>query len=126
MRKLTINSLSVLAAVAIASLALVSIASARSDRQASSTATTIQVKGGEFFFRLSKKSIAKPGKVAFVFKNIGHVKHDFKISGKKTPQISPGKTARLVVTFKRKGKFTYLCTVPGHAAAGMKGSFTVR
>jgi uncharacterized cupredoxin-like copper-binding protein len=126
MRKLTINSLSVLAAVAIASLALVSIASARSDRQASSTATTIQVKGGEFFFRLSKKSIAKPGKVTFVFKNIGHVKHDFKISGKKTPQISPGKTARLVVTFKRKGKFTYLCTVPGHAAAGMKGSFTVR
>jgi uncharacterized cupredoxin-like copper-binding protein len=126
MRKLTINSLSVLAAVAIASLALVSIASARSDRQASSTATTIQVKGGEFFFRLSKKSIAKPGKVTFVFKNIGHVKHDFKISGKKTPLISPGKTARLVVTFKRKGKFTYLCTVPGHAAAGMKGSFTVR
>jgi uncharacterized cupredoxin-like copper-binding protein len=126
MRKLTINSLSVLAAVAIASLALVSIASARSDRRASSTATTIQVKGGEFFFRLSKKSIAKPGKVTFVFKNIGHVKHDFKISGKKTPQISPGKTARLVVTFKRKGKFTYLCTVPGHAAAGMKGSFTVR
>ena len=126
MRKLTINSLSALAAVAIASLALVSVASARSDRQASSTATTIQVKGGEFFFRLSKKSIAKPGKVTFVFKNIGHVKHDFKISGKKTPQISPGKTARLVVTFKRKGKFTYLCTVPGHAAAGMKGSFTVR
>jgi uncharacterized cupredoxin-like copper-binding protein len=126
MRKLTINSLSVLAAVAIASLAVVSIASARSDRQASSTATTIQVKGGEFFFRLSKKSIAKPGKVTFVFKNIGHVKHDFKISGKKTPLTSPGKTARLVVTFKRKGKFIYLCTVPGHAAAGMKGSFTVR
>ena len=84
------------------------------------------VRGGEFFFRLSKKSIARPGKVTFVFKNIGHVSHDFKISGKRTPLERPGKTARLVVTFKKKGKYTYLCTVPGHAAAGMKGVFTVR
>ena len=30
------------------------------------------------------------------------------------------------VTFKKKGKYPYLCTVPGHAAAGMKGVFTVR
>ena len=43
-----------------------------------------------------------------------------------TGSESTGKTARLVVTFKKKGKYTYLCTVPGHAAAGMKGVFTVR
>ena len=61
-----------------------------------------------------------------MFKNVGHVQHDFKINGKTTPLISPGKTARLVVTFKKKGKFPYLCTVPGHAAAGMEGVFTVR
>jgi uncharacterized cupredoxin-like copper-binding protein len=126
MRTLTIRSISALAGVAIASLALVSLASARTDRQASPTATTIQVKGGEFFFRLSTKSIARPGKVTFVFKNIGHVTHDFKINGKRTALEQPGKTARLVVTFKKKGKYTYLCTVPGHAAAGMKGTFTVR
>lgn len=92
---------------------------------ASSQGTAIQVKGGEFFFRLSTKSAAKPGKVTFVFKNIGHVLHDFSISGKKTPLIQPGRTARLVVTFK-KGKYPYRCTVPGHAEAGMKGVFTVR
>jgi Copper binding proteins, plastocyanin/azurin family len=34
--------------------------------------------------------------------------------------------AHLIVTFAKKGKFPYLCTVPGHAAAGMKGTFTVR
>ena len=124
MRQLTIRSVSALAAVAIASLALVQFASARTDRQTS--ATTIQVKGGEFFFKLSTKSLARPGRVTFVFKNVGHVQHDFKINGKRTPLISPGKTARLVVTFKKKGKYTYLCTVPGHAAAGMKGVFTVR
>jgi uncharacterized cupredoxin-like copper-binding protein len=64
--------------------------------------------------------------VTFVFKNVGHVLHDFTISGKKTPLIQPGQTARLVVTFKKKGKCPYMCTVPGHAAAGMKGVFTVR
>jgi uncharacterized cupredoxin-like copper-binding protein len=90
------------------------------------TATTVQVKGGEFFFRLSTKSVARPGKVTFVFKNIGHVLHDFSIHGKKTPLIQPGKTAKLVITFTKKGKSGYLCTVPGHAQAGMKGVFTVR
>jgi uncharacterized cupredoxin-like copper-binding protein len=122
--QLSIRSGLVLAAFAIGTLAVVPVASARTDRQTAVAATTIQVKGGEFFFRLSSKT-AKPGKATFVFKNIGHVSHDFKINGKKTPLISPGKTARLVVTLK-KGRYPYLCTVPGHAAAGMKGVVTVR
>lgn len=119
------RSILAIAAVVIAASMLVPLASARTDRQTRATATTIQVKGGEFFFKLSTKSIAKPGKVTFVFKNVGHMSHDFKINGKTTPLIQPGKTARLVVTFKKKGKFSYLCTVPGHAAAGMKGVLTV-
>jgi len=126
MRQFSTRSIYVLSAVAIAALALVPLATGHSDRQTRAAATTIQVKGGEFFFKLSSKSIAKSGKVTFVFKNVGHVTHDFKINGKKTPLIQPGKTARLVVAFKKKGKFSYLCTVPGHAAAGMKGVFTVR
>jgi len=91
-----------------------------------STASTIQVKGGEFFFRLSTKSIAKPGKATFAFTNIGHVAHDFKIDGKVTPLIQPGQTTKLAVTFTKAGSYPYLCTVPGHAEAGMKGTFTVR
>jgi uncharacterized cupredoxin-like copper-binding protein len=126
MRKLTIGPASLVAAVAIASLALVPLASGRTDRQASATATTVTVRGGEFFFKLSTKSIASPRKVTFVFKNVGHVAHDFKINGKKAPVIGPGKTARLIVTFKKNGKYTYLCTVDSHASLGMKGTFTVR
>jgi len=123
-KQFSIRSVLVLAAFAIGALAVVPLAPARTDRQTAAAATTNQVKGGEFFFRLSSKT-AKPGKATFVFKNIGHVSHDFKINGKKTPLISPGKTARLVVTLK-KGRYPYLCTVPGHAAAGMKGVVTVR
>src|SRR3954465_14152919 len=118
-----IRSTLVLTAFAIGVLALVPLAPAHSDRQTAAAATTIQVKGGEFFFRLSSRT-AKPGKATFVFKNIGHVSHDFKINGKRTPLIGPGKTAKLVVTLE-KGRYPFLCTVPGHAAAGMKGMFTV-
>jgi outer membrane protein assembly factor BamB len=92
----------------------------------STKGTTVQVKGGEFFFRLSTKTLPKPGKVTFVFKNIGRVLHDFSITGKKTPLIPPGQTAKLVITFKKGAKYPYLCTVPGHAEAGMKGVLTVR
>ena len=102
--------------------------SSSSGATAPSTAkgTSVQVKGGEFFFRLSTKSAIKPGTMTFVFTNVGHVLHDFKINGKQTLLIQPGKTAKLVVTFENKGAYPYLCTVPGHAEAGMKGVFTVR
>jgi uncharacterized cupredoxin-like copper-binding protein len=126
MKQVTIRSLALLAAVVLTTLALAQIASARTDREATASAATIQVKGGEFFFKLSTKSIAKPGKVTFVFKNVGHVGHDFKINRKVMPVIGSGKTAKLVVTFSKKGKYPFLCTVPGHAAAGMKGVLTVR
>jgi uncharacterized cupredoxin-like copper-binding protein len=85
------------------------------------TATTIKVTAKEFKFTLSKKS-APHGKVTFKVTNKGHVSHDFKINGKKTKLLSPGKSASLTVTLK-KGSFKYICTVPGHAAAGMKGTF---
>ena len=44
--------------------------------EATGTSRTIQVQGGEFFFKLSSQS-ARKGKVTFVFKNVGHVQHDF-------------------------------------------------
>jgi hypothetical protein len=41
------------AAVTLAALALIPLAAARIDRQAAATATTVEVKGGEFFSRTS-------------------------------------------------------------------------
>lgn len=126
MKRLTIRPMLLLVAVAITALALVQVASARTEPQAQASATTISVSGKEFSFRLSKKSISRPGKVTFKFKNNGTVQHDFSINGKKTRLIGPRKTASVAVTFRRKGTYRYVCTVPGHAAAGMKGTFTVR
>ena len=84
--------------------------------------TTIKVTALDTLrFVLSAKS-APHGVVAFVVTNKGKLKHDFKIAGKKTALISGGKSATLTVTLK-KGPYPYQCTVPGHAAAGMKGTF---
>ena len=87
-------------------------------------ATKVTVAASEFKFVLSKKT-APAGTVTFVLRNKGKVAHDFKIAGKKTKTIAPGKTATLKVVLK-KGKYAYLCTLPGHAAAGMKGTFVVK
>jgi uncharacterized cupredoxin-like copper-binding protein len=73
-------------------------------------------------FTLSRKS-APHGVVSFVVTNKGNIKHDFWIAGKKTVLIGHNQTKTLTVTLK-KGKFPYKCTVLGHAAAGMKGTFT--
>jgi uncharacterized cupredoxin-like copper-binding protein len=88
------------------------------------TATTITVTATEFKFKLSRKS-APVGTVIFKIVNKGKIQHDFKINGKKTALIKPGKSATLKVVFKKKGRYSYLCTVPGHAALGMKGVLAV-
>ena len=89
---------------------------------AATKATVVKVSAFDLGFRLSTKS-AKAGKVTFKVTNTGQLKHDFWIAGKKTPLLAHGKTATLVVTIK-KGKNSYKCTVAGHAAGGMKGTFT--
>jgi len=88
------------------------------------TATAVTVTATEFHFKFSKASVPH-GSVTFTVVNKGHVAHDFKIGGKKTALIKPGKSAKLTVTLKA-GKAAYLCTVAGHAAAGMKGKLTVK
>ena len=94
----------------------------------STAATTVTVTAGkpsELKFTLSKKTIAK-GLTTFNVTNKGSASHDFKIAGKKTARLNAGKKGTLKVTFAKAGKFAYLCTVPGHAAGGMKGTLTVK
>ena len=111
-------------ALGVALAALVATASVAAAPTAAK-ATTVNVTMKEFKFILSKKTVPH-GKVTFKVVNKGTIGHDFAIGGKKTRLIGPGKTARVTVTFHKKGRFPYLCTVPGHAQAGMKGVFTVR
>ena len=90
-----------------------------------SEATTVAVKMTDLKFALSKRSVAK-GVVTFRVTNAGRLPHDFKIAGKKTPILAAGKSATLKVTFKKAGRYPYICAVPGHASAGMKGVLVVK
>ena len=111
---------------ALAALALAGSALAGSERASAPIKVTVTAgKPGEFNFTLSKKAVAK-GTVVFNVTNKGSVSHDFKIAGKTTKQLVPGKSATLTVKISKAGKVPFLCTLPGHAAAGMKGTLTVK
>jgi uncharacterized cupredoxin-like copper-binding protein len=109
-------------------VALVALAAAVSAFGGSSATTTDAVAAGkpsEFKFTVAKRTVLK-GTVFFKVTNRGTIKHDFKIAGKKTPALAPGKSATLKVIFTKAGRYTYLCTLPGHAPGGMKGVLTVK
>ncbi len=114
-------------------------ASARSAHATARAATVVNVVAGkpsEFKFTFSVKSV-KHGAVTFKVTDKGALPHTLKIcsspkggtanscTGKATKTISPGSSATLAVTFPKAGSYEYLCTLPGHAAAGMKGDLKV-
>jgi uncharacterized cupredoxin-like copper-binding protein len=115
------NRITLALGVALAALVAAAPIAARPSAVA---ATTVTVTMKEFKFTLSKQKVPH-GKVTFKLVNKGSLPHDFKIAGKKSPMVSPKKTKLFVVTLTKKGKIAYICTVPGHAAAGMKGKLTV-
>ena len=86
--------------------------------------TSVKVTTKDLSFTLSTKK-ARRGVVVFKVTNAGALEHDFQIKGRKTRLLTHGKSATLRITFLRKGAYAYKCTVPGHAAAGMKGVFTI-
>jgi len=110
---------------AVATVLAVFTAPAGAQPKHSTLVTTVKVTASEFKFVLSKKSAGR-GVVIFKVTNVGALQHDFSISGRKTKLLSHGKSETLRVTFLRKGKYPYKCTVAGHAAAGMKGVFVIK
>jgi uncharacterized cupredoxin-like copper-binding protein len=99
--------------------------------------TTVKVTLGrpsELGIELSRYSRLPIGRITFEVTNRGKVAHDFRLcsmpvttsaaiacQGRTTPVLQPGKSAKLTVTITVDGKYEYLCTVAGHADAGMKG-----
>ena len=86
--------------------------------------TKVTVKAFEFRYTFSRRS-APTGTIIFTVQNKGKISHDFKIAGKKTRSLAPGKSQVLRVVVKKKGQYAFLCTLFGHAKAGMKGKFAV-
>lgn len=72
---------------------------------------------------------SKPGKVTIEFDNPSAIEHDVAIEKggeelAKSALVTEGKTS--VTANLESGDYTFLCTVPGHAEAGMEGTLTVK
>ena len=71
---------------------------------------------------------ARAGVVSIVMKNVSILPHDVAIKGNgvnaKGKLVGQGGTSTVKAALK-PGKYEFYCTVPGHEAAGMKGTLTV-
>jgi nitrite reductase (NO-forming) len=84
----------------------------------------VNVSATEFHFALSAQTV-HTGTVTFKVTNNGGIPHNLRIDNQQTPNIDPGSTVTLKVKFTKPGSYPYLCTIPGHAEAGMKGVLKV-
>ena len=61
------------------------------------------------------------------FTNEDEIFHDWEVDGLANVDAGarPGQTTRLRFVIDEPGRYTYLCTVPGHEEAGMVGTLIV-
>ncbi|HVQ58978.1 MAG TPA: plastocyanin/azurin family copper-binding protein [Solirubrobacterales bacterium] len=93
-------------------------------------ATTLQLTADLTTLAFDKPSLeAAAGEVTIDFDNPSTIEHNVAIDEDgteiaTTETLTEGKTS--VSTELEPGEYTFLCTVPGHAAAGMEGTLTVK
>lgn len=86
---------------------------------------TIAVDAKDFSFTLSRRSVPAGTTVRFVVRNRGSVLHDFVVAKRRTRLLRRGASQTITVPFAKRGRYSFLCSVPGHAKLGMKGTFSV-
>jgi plastocyanin len=93
-------------------------------------ATTLTLAADPTQIAFDKESLtSKPGQVTIDFDNPSALEHNVAIEQggdelATSPTITEGKTS--VSADLQSGTYTFLCTVPGHAEAGMEGTLTVK
>lgn len=88
-------------------------------------AREIEVRAANLRFAPEEIEVAAGEDVAIVL-TAADITHDFTIEELDVHVgADGGRTARGGLRADEPGTYTYLCTVPGHAAAGMEGTLTV-
>jgi nitrite reductase (NO-forming) len=68
--------------------------------------------------------------VELTLRNGGGIPHDFTLAEGAAQPVTiaaqGGQTARGTFTIDAPGTYTFVCSVPGHAAAGMRGTITAQ
>jgi uncharacterized cupredoxin-like copper-binding protein len=91
-------------------------------------ATEVTVKAGDLFFDPKELTIAAGTDVKVTLENGGALAHDWAVRDHDdiaTKLLNPSESETISVNLPA-GEYTYYCTVPGHADAGMVGKLIVQ
>jgi nitrite reductase (NO-forming) len=93
---------------------------------AGAAATAVTVTAGDLFFDPKELTIAAGTDVQVTFTNGGALAHDWVVKDQNigTDLQNPGGTQTITVNLPA-GDYQYICSVPGHAEAGMVGTLHV-
>lgn len=117
--------------VVVAALALTGCPSPSQNSAGPAAGSKTDVRAVDFAFE-PKEIGVRAGDATFSVTNAGNVEHNFVIedaSGAtvaQIPNISVKKTLEVTAKGLRPGKYTMVCTLPGHKDAGMVGTITVQ
>jgi plastocyanin len=90
--------------------------------------TKIRVRARSFAFTPSKLTIASGQRVTIALKSTD-INHDFVVNGpglvnKQVVNVKGGKRATGKLVLPKPGTYQFYCSIPGHRAAGMRGTIT--
>ncbi len=98
------------------------VAGATPDRPA---AATLHLSDAKNKLAFSVKTLrAKHGKITLRMTNPSGLMHAIAVNGHSGRTVGKGGVSTVTLTLK-KGRYTFFCPVPGHRAAGMKGTLIV-
>ena len=97
------------------------------DRAIDAAAQRIYVVAAEVRFVPAAFRIRADEWVVITLRNDDPIFHDLEVEGIANVDVAarPGQTARIRVRIDRPGVYEFVCTVPGHAEAGMVGTLVV-
>jgi len=85
---------------------------------------TLEVHAVDLGFEPSALSVAKAGTYEVLFKNQGALPHNITFADGTVGSANAGEAVTVKVNVPASG-LSFLCSIPGHADAGMKGAITV-
>ena len=127
-----VKSIAVLTLIAMGFLIVVSLRPSTSSPSTADQGTlahsgvhgSISVEAFDLGFKPSTLEVSAAGDYEVTLVNTGSAPHDITLPDGQTIAAEAGKTVTATLTIPEGGT-TFLCSIPGHAAAGMTGSFSI-
>jgi len=102
------------------------VASPAASSGAAATAGAVEIEAFDLGFTPNAIEVEAAGRYAFTLRNTGTIPHDVTFpSGTTTGPVDAGTSATVEIDVPAEG-LTFICSVPGHAQAGMQGTVTVK